>query len=65
MARSRVDVYEAFDTFAREHWLPVLAATIGVWQGGTLVARVLVGRNNESGEPVPYLREIDPAATAC
>jgi hypothetical protein len=65
MARARVDVYETFDTFAREHWLPELAATFGVWQGGTLVARMLVGRNNESGESVPYLREIDPAATAC
>jgi hypothetical protein len=44
----------------REHWLPELTATIGVWHDAALVARVLVARNNESGEPVPYLREIDP-----
>jgi hypothetical protein len=35
-------------------------ATIGVWQGAALVARVLVARDNETGKPVPYLREIDP-----
>jgi hypothetical protein len=54
------DLQTAFNTFAREHLLPELTATIGVWEGTALVARVLVGRNNETGEPVPYLREIDP-----
>ena len=48
------------DTFAREHWMPELTGAIGVWLNAALVARVLVAWNSETGDPVPYLREIDP-----
>ena len=54
------DLRAAFNTFFHDHWIPELTGAIGIWQGETLVARVLVGRDNETGEPVPYLREIDP-----
>ena len=37
-----------------------LTGAIGVWQGETLVARVLVRPDGKNGEPVPYIREIDP-----
>ena len=54
------DLQAAFETFAREHWLPELTSAIGVWHNAALVARVLPAWDNETGEPVPYLKEIDP-----
>jgi hypothetical protein len=54
------DLRAAFKTFVSKHWIPELTGAIGVWQGGTLVARILVRPDGENGEPVPYIREIDP-----
>ena len=55
------DLQESFETFVRVHWQPNdPPGTLAVFQNHAVVARVLVGRDNESGDPVPYLKEIDP-----
>ncbi len=54
------DLPTAFKTFVSDHWIPELTGAIGVWQGETLVARILVRLDGEGGKPVPYMREIDP-----
>jgi hypothetical protein len=50
----------AFETLVRDHRLLEPTGAIGVWRGTALVARVPLAMANETGDPVPYLKEFDP-----
>lgn len=55
------DLAESFETFARIHWQPdEPPGSLAVFRNHAVVARVLMGRDNETGDLVPYLQEFDP-----
>jgi hypothetical protein len=51
------DLAQAYDEFKRYFWNPCTPGAIGVWQNGALVARILPGLDQETGENVPLLQE--------